>query len=162
MEQLILLREDDVPRLTTISGNLDIDRITPYIKMAQDTQLKRVLGIPLYQKISEDYENDTLVGLYKTIYEQFVVDMLVYYSAMNIVLFNSFKIDNGGVFQYEPDNASPLEMDEVEKVANRYRMLGASVELTFKDWLGSNKVPEYSGSGSCNSSGNTFQMPWIL
>lgn len=161
-KQLLLLRPDDLPMLSSISGNLDLDSTTPYIKMAQDGELKRILGIDLFKKISDDFESDTLSGVYKIIYEEFVVDMLVYYSAMNIILFNSFKIDNGGIYQFEPDNANPLEMDEIDKIANRYRLMGASVELAFTDWIRNNRVEEFPNSGSCNAVNNSFKMSWFL
>lgn len=162
MSNVLLLKENDIPRLSSISGNTDVDILATYIKMAQDGEMKRILTLPLYNKIVADFESDTLSGVYQTIYEQFVVDILVYYSAMNIILFNSFRVDNGGIYQYEPKNATPLEMDEVEKVANRYRRLGAAVELSFNDWIRSNKVKEYANSGSCSAVGNTFKLPWVL
>lgn len=162
MKKILLLKEDDIPKLTSISGNVDVDSLTPYIKMAQDTELKRILTIPLYNKILEDFESDRLKGKYKIIYEEFVVDLLVYYSAMNIILFNSFRVDNGGVYQYEPKNATPIEMEEIEKIANRYRRLGAAVELSFTDWIRNNKVTEYSNSGNCNAFNNSFKLPWYL
>lgn len=160
MKQLILLSEDDIPRLTAISGNIDVDNLTPYIKMAQDTQLKRILTAPLYDKILNDYSKNNLRGVYLNIYNDFVVDLLVYYSAMNVVLFNSFEVSNGGVYQKEPVNADPLGMEDVEKIATRYRQLGASVELEFNKWIRHNKVKEYKNSG-CGDNTN-YQLSWYF
>lgn len=162
MKDIILLSVDDIPKYTSISSNLDADRITPYILMAQRTELKRILGIDLYNKILADFDNDTLTGIYKTIYEEFVIDILVNYSAYFIVLFNSLRIDNGGNFYYEPDNARSADVEDTEKIANRFSKLGASIELEYYNWLKTNKVAEVKGSGNCDSKGNTFKLPWIL
>lgn len=161
MSNILLLSENDIPKLSAVSGNIDIDNMTPYIKMAQDTQLKRMLTINLYNKIVADYENDKLKGEYLFIYNNFIVDFLVYYSAMNIVLFNSFKITNSGVHQLEAKNASVLEMKDIEKVANRYRQLGASVELTFNEYMRTSKIKEYRDGNGCNGNSKpSYQFPW--
>lgn len=162
MEQTLLLSVNDIPKYTSISSNLDIDRITPNILLAQRNELKRILGIDLYNKILEDFKNDNLTGIYKIIYDEFIIDMLVNYSAYYIVLFNSLRIDNGGNFYYEPDNARSVDIEDTEKLANRFSKMGAAVELQYYKWLKSNKVPEVKGSGSCDSKGNSYKLNWFL
>lgn len=162
MEQTLLLSVNDIPKYTSISSNLDVDRITPNILLAQRNELKRILGIDLYNKILEDFKNDSLTGIYKTIYDEFIIDMLVNYSAYYIVLFNSLRIDNGGNFYYEPDNARSVDIEDTEKLANRFSKMGAAVELQYYKWLKSNKVPEVKGSGSCDSKGNSYKLNWFL
>lgn len=163
MEDILLLSVDSIPMYTQISGNLDVDRMTVGIRLAQRTELKRILGIDLYNKILLDFSNDDLQGLYKTIYDEFVIDILVNYSAYNIVLFNALRVDNAGNFFYEPDDARSADMEDTEKIASRYQKIGAAIELQFYKWLGTNKIPERLDSGSCCSSKlNTFKMNWIL
>ena len=160
---ILLLSVDDIPRYTSISANLDVDRMTPYIRLAQRTELKRILGIELYNKIVTDFSNDSLAGLYKTIYDEFVVDILVNYSAYNIVLFNSLRIDNAGNFFYEPDDSRSADMEDTEKIAARYQKIAAAIELQFYKWLGNNKIKERPDSGSCcTANTNTFKLPWLL
>ena len=162
MEEILLLNVDDIPRYTNISGNIDVDRLTVGIRTAQRSELRRILGVALYEKIKSDFENGTLDGLYKTIYENFVVDILVNYSAYNIVIFNSLKVDNAGNFYYEPKNARSADMEDTEKIAQRYLKLGASIELEFNNWIKKNKVAEYPNSGSCSSNNNSFKFNWVL
>lgn len=161
MDDLLLLTPDDIVKYTTISGNLDIDRITPYIRLAQRTELKRILGIDLYNKIVTDFENDTLTGIYATIYNEFVKDILINYASYYIIIFNAIRVDNKGNFTYEPDNASSVDMEDTEKIATRYQKIGAAIELEFSKWLCSNRVPERLDSGGCGKS-NTFKMNWVL
>lgn len=163
MEDILLLNVNDIPALTHISGNLDVDRMTVSIRTAQRTELKRILGIDLYNKILKDFSEGTLTGVYKTIYDEFVVDILVNYSAYNIVLFNALRVDNAGNFFYEPEDARSADMEDTEKIAARYQKLAAAIELQFYKWLGNNKVAERADSGSCCASrSNTFKLPWVL
>ena len=161
-EDILMLSVNDIPARSAVSGNIDVDKIAIGIRTAQRTELKRILGIDLYNKILEDFKNDSLTGIYKTIYDEFIIDMLVNYSAYYIVLFNSLRIDNGGNFYYEPDNARSVDIEDTEKLANRFSKMGAAVELQYYKWLKSNKVPEVKGSGSCESKGNSYKLNWFL
>lgn len=154
----LLLRTDDLSKLTKLSGNIDLDNLTPYIYAAQKNDIRRILGLNLYNKILNDFEQDELAGNYLLIYDEFIVDMLVYYSAANYMQFGSYTIANGGVFRMVPDNAEPVDASEVEKLIIRFQQLGASVELIFKDWIKDNPVPEYTTN--CNS--NSFKFNWFL
>lgn len=67
-------------------------------------------------------------------------------------------IANGGVFRMIPDNAEPVDANEIDKLIIRFQQLGASVELVFKDWIKYNPVPEYNQS--CEN--NSFKFNWFL
>lgn len=163
INDILLLNIDDIPSLTQISGNLDIDRMSVAVRTAQRTEIKRILGIELYNKILTDFAAGTLEGVYKTIYDEFIVDILVNYAAYNIVLFNALRVDNAGNFFYEPDEARAADMEDTEKIASRYQKLAAAIELQFYKWLGNNKVAERLDSGSCCASRlNTFKLNWVL
>jgi hypothetical protein len=47
----LFLKPNDIPALTSFSGNIDIDQLAPCISIAQQTYIKRVLGLNLYNKI---------------------------------------------------------------------------------------------------------------
>lgn len=158
MSTTLLLRPDDLPKLTKLSGNIDVDNLTPYIYTAQKNEIRRILGLPLYNKILTDFTNDALAGLYLTIYNEFIVDMLVYYSASNYVQFGSFQISNGGIYRHVPENSSAVDDSEIGKLINRYNQLGAAVELVFKEWIRDNSVPEYNS----NCARNSFKFNWFL
>jgi len=158
MEHTLLLKSDDIPKLTKISGNTDIDSLTPYIYAAQKNEIRRVLGLNLYNKILADFETDTLAGSYLTIYDEFVVDMLVYYSAANFTQFGSYQMSNGGIYRHIPDNGESVEYSEVALLITRFQQLGAAVELIFKDWIKDNPVAEYTQ----NCTSNSFKFNWFL
>jgi len=73
----LFLKENDIPALTSFSGNIDADSLKPHIFTAQTNDIKRILGTDLYNKMLADYEADALTGLYKTIYEDYLVPMEV-------------------------------------------------------------------------------------
>lgn len=159
---IYLLNQNDLPRLTSISGNMDIDALKPFIKMAQDSNLKSILGENLYNKIENDFINDSLSDDYKEIYEEYVVDMLVYYSAYYLISLHNYKISNNGVLIASPENHETIDNQTIEKVASKYLQLGASVELRFNQNKSKFNLPELK-SNNCddNDSGN-YKMNWFL
>jgi hypothetical protein len=50
----LFLQPNDIASLTGFNGNIDIDSLKPIINTAQTTQVKRVLGTKLYDKIYTD------------------------------------------------------------------------------------------------------------
>lgn len=161
-ETTLLLRPNDLNKLTNISGNVDIDKLTPFIYIAQSTKLKRILTLPLYDKILEDFENDDLSGDYLLIYEEFIVDILVYFSAYFYWSFGSYQLDNSGAYRKTIDNGEPLEAEELIRVAKMYEQLAQSIVLVYEDFLKDKEIPELQPNNSCNKSSNSRGLNWYL
>ena len=158
----LLLNTDDLFKRTIINNNVDIDSITPAIFIAQIAEVKRILTIPLYNKILTDYENDALTGNYETIYYEFVVEMLSYFSAAEFISTGGYKITNAGINKMIPEFGNPVEVTEVNSIVAHYRSLGNAIELAFRDWIKSpeNSVPEYTLNCSNNSS--SYGLTWFI
>lgn len=139
----LFLKETDIPFLTSLSGNIDVDSLTPHIYTAQTTEIKRVLGVDLYNKIYTDFSNDALTGVYETIYKDFIVDMLVYFTCSIYVQFGSYKTTNLGIFKTTADGGQVVDYKEVANLSSKYRQLGVNVENNFHVFMKKNKVVEY-------------------
>lgn len=136
----LLLRQNDIPRLTSLSGNVDIDSLKPHIFTAQVTDIKRILGKDLY-----DYMlNETLSGDYLTIYDDYLVFILAYYSTAYYIDFGGIKVVNSGIVKMETDGAKPLELNEVRFLAEKYRKLAINFEGQLLAFLKTIDIPEYT------------------
>lgn len=141
-DKTILLREDDIVKLSNISGNVDIDKLVPFIYMAQKTKILPMLGRSLYNKIVEDYENDELTGDYLIIYEEFVVEALVYFTAYFYWSIGLYQLDNNGAYKKTAENSEFLEDNELTRVAKFYDQQAQVVILAFKDFTKGTTIPE--------------------
>ncbi len=148
----LLLGPDDLPRLTSISGNVDIDKLTPFIYMAQTTHIKKMLGTELYDKILTDYTNDALAGDYLIIYEDFIVDILTYRTSFLYWNFGNYQMDNAGAYVKTPENAEPLEDETLVRVAKQYEQLSQAVELVYDEWIKDKNLPELQSKCTVNKS----------
>jgi hypothetical protein len=61
-DNVLLITKDHLFKYTQLQGNVDIDKVTPFVKIAQDIQVQEILGTKLYRKILTDVQADTLVG----------------------------------------------------------------------------------------------------
>lgn len=148
------LNENDIPVLTGFAGNIDSDSLKPFIFIAQTTDLKRVLGLSLYDKINAEYIAGTLSGDYKTIFDNYIVDMLVYFSCSHYIAMNSSKVSNNGIVK--PDQSTDLK--EIDRLSARYNSLANNVLLSFQDFMTTISIPEYGNT--CEGKARTNIIPW--
>ena len=148
------LKENDIPELTSFAGNIDADKLKPFIFIAQSTDLKPILGSELYEKINNDYTAGTLADEYLTMYSDYIVYMLVYFACSHYVAFAHTDVNNNGITK--PEQSAPTK--EVNSLSARYRALANNVLVTFTDWIGKNPVPEYRNA--CTIKRKTNIIPW--
>lgn len=144
MEQILLLKPNDIPRLTSLSGNIDVDKIAPHVFTAQVNDIKRVLGSDLYDKILTDYDADTLTGVYKIIYKDYVLMALAYYSSSYFIGMGAYQIVNNGIVKMTIDGGTAIDLKENQLLAEKYKQMAVNFENQLITYLGTLDIPEYT------------------
>ena len=144
MEQILLLKPNDIPRLTSLSGNIDVDKIAPHVFTAQVNDIKRVLGADLYDKILTDYDADNLTGVYKIIYEDYVLMALAYYSSSYFIGMGAYQIVNNGIVKMTIDGGTAIDLKENQLLAEKYKQMAVNFENQLITYLGTLDIPEYT------------------
>jgi len=140
----LLLKPNDIPRLTSLSGNIDIDKIAPHVFTAQLNDVRRILGTNLYNKILDSYTADTLADEYLTIYNNYVLMMLAYYSAYYFIGVGSYQIVNNGIVKTTVEGGTSIDMKEADILANKYKGMAGTYEIGLNDYLSTISIPEYT------------------
>lgn len=148
------LKENDIPSLTGFAGNIDSDSLKPFIFISQTTDLKRVLGLTLYDKINTDYIANDLTGVYLIIFDNYIVDMLVYFSCSHYIAMNSSKVSNNGIIK--PEQSTDIK--EIDRLSARYNSLANNVLVSFEAYMKTIDIPEYGKS--CDIAPKTNIIPW--
>lgn len=161
MDDKLLLKPQDnlIFRLTSINGGVDMDKLTSSIRVCQLTDIERVLTKDLYNKILEDFHSDTLTGIYETIYNNYVVYMVVFYTAAHFIDKNAVLTTGGGSFKHQPTNSVVADYKETDRKSKYYRDLGAHFEAKFIDYMKDKTIPEYVNTNTDESS---FNFGWQL
>lgn len=145
----LFINPDDVKELcTSISGATDDDLILPRIEDAQTTDIERILGSSLYEKIYNDLYNDVpLTDEYLKIFDKYIVRMLAYFTAQYFTIFNETKQSNVGNNILSVANGSPSQ--KTIQLSEQYKSLAISVEYNFREYMKTTSIPEWTG---CNGS----------
>ena len=141
MTQLII-SIDDISRLSGFDGNIDNDSINPFIFMAQNSEIKRILGVELYNKIVADYENDTLSGNYLAIYNDYIATILAYFTCSYYLQLGVPKVSQNGVYLVTPEKTEQLFNEKSDKMAEKYEKLATGLEIKLLEVLNLLNLPE--------------------
>jgi len=134
----LFITAENVKETTSISGATDNDSILQKIYYAQITDIVRVLGQDLYDKIYTDFP--TLTGDYLIIYNKYLIDMHVFFTAHYFTLFNEVKSSNTGN-NILTGNWQPSQ--KTVQLSEQYKSLAISVENNFRAFMENSTIPEW-------------------
>jgi hypothetical protein len=149
-----LITIEDVALLSGFDGNIDNDSINPFIFMAQRNDIKRVLGLNLYNKIVDDFNNGVLTGDYLEIYSNYICIIQSYYTCSYYLRLGVAKVSQNGVYLVTPEKTEQLTDDERNKKAEMYEKLATGLEIEFIKYLDVLNLPERPAPSDINSKSN--------
>lgn len=169
MEKVLMINIDDILQYTTISGNIDEFKVYPHIQNAQILYIEPILGSDLYDKIIELVQNGDITGStntnYNTLLTDYITPSLIFHTMELFIPLNSYEISNGGTNRFAPTNTQISEIDEIEKVSNKYRIIGSKYDKKLSDYLCKNSslFTEYiNNDGLVSKTENTIRSGWYL
>ena len=112
----ILLTDNELSKNTLLSGNIDKDKLRQCILDAQAERLEVLLGEKLYEKICTDYDADTLVDDYLTLYTDYIKPFLIRQSALEYLKIGAFSVSNNGISQPTSQNAQMAKTEQFARV----------------------------------------------
>lgn len=144
MTTKLFITAENVKETTSISGGTDNDSILQKIYYAQITDIVRVLGQDLYDKIYTDISNNTpLTSEYLVVFNKYIIDMHVFFTAHYFTLFNEVKSSNTGNNISTSDRWQPTE--KTISLAEQYKSLAISVENNFRKYMDKSNIIEWGG-----------------
>jgi hypothetical protein len=150
----LIITIDDISRLSGFDGNIDNDSINPFIFMAQNSEIKRILGVALYDKIVSDYDSDTLAGNYLLIYNDYIATILAYFTCSFYLQLGVAKVSQNGVYLVTPEKTEQLTDEQREKKADKYEKLATGLEIKLLEVLDLLNLPERPSPDSTKAKSN--------
>lgn len=168
MQNTLLISEGKLKAFTDINNNLDTDLIKSAIRESQIIELTRLLGEKLYDKIVTDVYNGTISGVYKSLLDDYIQDVLIYYSYYTALEYIYLRPRNNGLLQPQGgDNSLSVDMSVYDKkrqsVKNKAEYFAERLVdfLCFNDEL----FPEYGTETNeeiVPDKGSQFQSPIVF
>ena len=144
----------DLKKKSIIDGNVDSDKIVQYIEIAQDIHIQNYLGGSLYKKLQELIIAGTITDVanadYKTLLDDYVKPMLIWYTQATYIPYSMFQVNNGGLFKHRGENSDTASKEEMEYLVQRTRDTAEFYTKRFLDYICnySNLYPEYTSGAN--------------
>lgn len=154
MAQALFVTTTDIAKFTSLNGNLDPDKFTDKMKVAQDIHIQSILGTKLFNKINDGIVAGTLVAPYTTLLTSYIKPMVIHYTMVEYLPFASYTFANKGVYKHGSENGETISKEEMDSLIEKERSLAQHYNERFVDYIcfNSNLFPEYN----TNSNGDMF------
>ena len=125
MATALFINRTDLVRNSIIDGNVDTDKFIQFIKLAQQIHIQNYLGTELYNKISTLITSGDIdeaeYADYKTLLNDYIQPMLIWWSQVDYIPFASYQIRNGGIYKHSSETSESVGKDEVDFLVNKAR-----------------------------------------
>lgn len=153
-DSVLLITQEDIFKYTSVNGNLDVDKITPFVKVAQDIEVQEVLGTQLYQKILTDIRQSTLTGNYETLLSTYIQPMLIHYAMSDFLQFHGYEISNAGIVRNNPENTQLPDKSEIDTLVKRQRSIAETYRHRLVSYL--TYYPQYFPEYTANQNDGEY------
>jgi hypothetical protein len=143
MAETLFITPAEITGTTIMGGNVDPDRYITNIAFVQISVIEPLLGTELYDKIIADFEAETLVDLYLTLFDDFVKPITKHTAIAEYIEISPFLVENGGAFKHTADGREALTRQEIEILSGKYRAMAQMYVQRFNKWICHNTIPEY-------------------
>ena len=146
MAYVLFISENKLKESTAINMNVDIDLLLPYVRQAQKLYVEPKLGTDLFKKLEADITAGTLTGVYKTLVEEYIGDMLPNWALYHCIPFLRFKVQNGNIFSKTSETGTALSTEEAQHLREEVRNTAEYYTERLIEHLKNNisSFPEYS------------------
>ena len=138
----LFITTNDLRRKSIIGGAVDADKFIQFIEVAQDIHIQNYLGTKLYDKISTLIVNDTIDdagnAVYKTLLNDYLTPMLIWFAQSDYYMFASYQVSNGGVFRHRSESSETPSMQEIKSLVDSSRDKAEFYVRRFLDYMDNN------------------------
>lgn len=153
---VLFISEDTIKKSTTINGNVDVELLLPYIKVAQDIHVQQLLGTDLYDKITAEITGSSLAGVYKTLTDVYIQPVLIHYSLYECLPFLSYKIMNKDIVRKLSETSTGASLEDIKYLRRTVLDTAEFYAKRLSEYLINNtgSYPEYGTNSGADMSPN--------
>jgi len=122
MAKALFIKPEDIIKNTFVDGSLDRDKLTQFIYLSQQKDVRGYLGEDLYDKIATDIVAGNLAGVYLALNTDYIQPFLIHSSMSMFLPFAGYTLGNGGVFKHQGASEQVVEQTEVDALSEQHRI----------------------------------------
>ena len=151
MATVLFINRTDLVRNSIIDGNTDTDTFIQYIKLSQQIDIQQIIGTNMYDGLTDAI----VAGIdlpenarWKTILDNYIVSMLIWYAQANYIPFCCIPNKIGGIYKHTSENAQNVDKNEVDFLVEKARTNAEWYSRRFIDFMSFNQAtyPEYTNN----------------
>lgn len=168
MANVLFISETFLKQNTQVSDNVDVKYIRESILWAQDSEIQKILGSTLYNKIKTDIAASALAGVYKTLVDDYIQVTLKHYVTAECLAMATYKITNKGLQIQDSEQSSPASTSNINFLVEKETNKADWYRQRLIDYLceNSSSYPEYlnpdDGVDVIHPSDNNFRTSIFL
>lgn len=150
MRKALFITVKDLKEKSIISGSTDGDKLIHFIEVAQDMHIQNYLGGRLYDKLQAlilSGDIDLVANAdYKSLRDDYIKPMLIWFTQSEYLPFAMFKIDNGGVSKHRGEDEDFVNFDDIDRMTSKINDRAEFYTRRFVDYMcyNSSKFVEYT------------------
>ena len=148
MATVLFINRTDLVRNSILDGNVDSSKFLQFLKISQEIDVQQIMGTKMYDGLSTAIPNIDLAAnaRWKTVLDDYIVPMLIWYAQSNYMPFAAYQIKNGGVFKHTSENAQSVDKNEIDFLVEKARTNAEWYSRRFIDFMSFNQTtyPEYT------------------
>ena len=150
--EILFVNSDYIKRYTNLNNSVQDDTMKPSIVLAQDKYVQQYLGTDLYDKLLSDIQAATLTGVYKTLVDDYVLKVAMWWTMVELLPNIQSQVDNGGVVVRTSDDSQPVSGSEFHKLSSMARDNAEFYTTRLVDYICDNtsSYPEYSSNSGAD------------
>ena len=150
MATVLFINRTDLVRNSILDGNVDTDKFIQFIKTSQVVTIQQFMGTKLYEKMALLISNSDIDlpanSAYKSLLNEYIQPMLIWYAQVDYVPFAAYQIRNGGIYKHSSENSETASKEEVDFLIEKCRTQADWYSRRFIDFMAFNQTtyPEYT------------------
>jgi hypothetical protein len=150
MATTLFINRTDLVRNSILDGNVNTDKFIQFIKIAQEIDVQQIMGTKMYDGLTAAIPNIDLPAnaRWKTVLDDYIAPMLIWYAQSNYMPFAAYQIKNGGVFKHTSENSQSVDKNEIDFLVEKARTNAEWYSRRFIDFMSFNQTtyPEYTSN----------------
>jgi len=150
MATQLFINRTDLVRNSILDANISTDKFIQFVKIAQEIDVQQIMGTDLYNGLSAAMPNieDSSNVRWKTILDDYIVPMLIWYAQSNYYPFAAYQVKQGGVFKHTSENSVSVDKNEIDFLVEKARTNAEWYSRRFIDFMSFNQAtyPEYTSN----------------
>jgi hypothetical protein len=149
--QVLLITLSDVSDRLKISSSLELEDFRPYIILAQELYLSKILCKDFYDEIIQEYQDDSFSTENQTLYDEYIKKALVYRAYACYLAEANIHVKNSGLRTFIEDDSADKDSKSIYSMVRAYEQRADSYENFLKEYLEDNASTFPTYYANCNS-----------